>query len=419
MSSSRPSYTPASSPSRSSSSPSSSSWGSSSPSVSKKESAADRNTTSASNQSGESRKTRAEAETQSYPVTPISTSPSRTSSPSSTSSTRSAYEDTQVLPSGRHTTVYVDNSRGGRGFWDDYGHWILLNQLTRPNYTPAPVYNTPNYAPNYTPVDYQPRQSGSGFGSFLLFLLIIGIIALLIWYFYKRSKETKYQETTPLPIKRETFSGEITGSKDFQKWANLLVGTTLYLKDQYAIEDSMKKGRGTNGIAYTIDKKVCVSNSQGNNNWAFLWMSNSDNEQILTKIKESGNAIDTVVYSPVSDFVPGTRADMLEQNQHYIFQEPENPNEQLKNIKYTTELKSTCDGAEIVYKQKSAREQHGNATQVPQPIKNLMATIVEYKSDTDCLLPEALILETGVAHQESSQIEYFLGNPIRASELEA
>ena len=323
------------------------------------------------------------------------------------------------LPDGSYAPIYRDDSRGGYGYWDSLGHWILWSQLMQPRQTV--IVN--NYGDQGWATSSTYRGSGySSHGGLILLILFIVVIGIAIWYYRSQTKEDSnlndLEGIDQEPISKAPAGGEDLSKQnpEFQKWKRVTLGSILILKDLQALDDSRKEGRGMAGMNYTLTKKIHIQNAEGVNHWLFLVL-NSNAQNLLMLVKASGGETDKRVYYEAEGFEAGTREDLLE-NQSYLFQAPENPADfDPAELKYATEIARTEAGKEILYTLKRQHEQTGRVKETPEGVSNLYGTIVEYGSGDPTDNPELLVLEIGKT-ADNGNIQLYLGAAISDSEVE-
>lgn len=273
------------------------------------------------------------------------------------------------------------------------------------------------------PVDW------SGLWTFFLWLiigvLIFGTIVFGInWYNNSQQRpaydpETDYNHrmapTTPKDDYEAIPLAQPVKTK-FEKWCEVLTGSIITLKDAQALKDCQDHGIPiSKGMQYTVLKTVTIETQKGLVKYRFFFLEYAS-QGIILLIKEAGGHCDHRVYFEAPGFVQGTRQDMLDSDQAYLFQQPEHSSSALPDLLYTTQVFREEEGNALTYALKQQGEQTGPAKEDPLGVPRCVGTIVEYISQDKTDNPELLVLETGA--NESTHIQLFLGAAIRPSEIE-
>lgn len=229
-------------------------------------------------------------------------------------------------------------------------------------------------------------------------------------------------------------------------WRGLKPGDQVVLKDTQSIEDGMAQGRGTDGLHHQITKVTNIKELNGLCEWILLSLDSEDELMVMVKIVDE--QIDLRIYAPAGDLEIGDRVDMLDDDQLWLFEPPEDEEDfEPTELKFAAELTQyfDVDGKEVeaVFGRKRQGELYGGVTVTPKEsgVENQIATVVEYSSGAEVPNQEALILETGTtgnivieydeeedeettaesetrSESRGGLIELFIGTAIRSNEVE-
>lgn len=194
------------------------------------------------------------------------------------------------------------------------------------------------------------------------------------------------------------------------------VGDIIYLSDKQAIEDSMKAGLGPKPLQFTVKEIITIKDATDLGTWTLYFLSPVEVKQELLLVNKIVDALETLRLYYQTDFKPGSREDILERGDRFLFQPPSNPNDFRPNeLKFTVSLTQ----GDVEW-ERSVGELHGTAKFSP-PKSGLdevcFASLVEYHlargqtADT-----ELLLLELGTA--DGSLIRLFAGCDVNPVEIE-
>jgi len=176
------------------------------------------------------------------------------------------------------------------------------------------------------------------------------------------------------------------------------------------------------GVDYVVKTVYQLKELNGLAEWNFFLLDDpGDIIWLMVKIVEQ--EIELRVYFEHPEFEPGNRKDMMDQENLWLFMEPDNPaNFQYNDLKFTDHMEIESDNDEVlIYGQKGFKEMHCSCELLPVPskINNQIATIVEYQAKQKCDNPELLLLEMG--GQDSSDgglIRLMIGCNLRPTEID-
>ncbi len=205
-------------------------------------------------------------------------------------------------------------------------------------------------------------------------------------------------------------------------WDGIAPGSTITLKDKQAIEDSMEKGLGMKGADYIV-KTVIKLNELNDLVQLYLFLLDDPEELIWIMVKIVDQELDFRVYFEHPQFEPGNRKDMIDQENFWLFMEPENLNNfQYDGLKFTDHIEIDEDAGDVLnYKEKEFKEMYFNCELLPvsSGVGNPIATIVEYQTNQTCENPELLLFELGEQDKsEGGLIRLMLGCTLRPTEID-
>ncbi len=208
-------------------------------------------------------------------------------------------------------------------------------------------------------------------------------------------------------------------------WLLVKPGSIITVSDAQGIADSMKRGLGVKGIDYTVKTVLRLEQLDGLSKHLVFTL--YDAEQSLTLVvKIVDDLVDLYVYFDVPGLFAGTRAELLNRNMFWLFQQPANPDHyEPAELQYAVAIRQNVerDGkdVEIVYNEKPQGELQCKCVEIPPRSgmsAELLATLVEYRAEQPTENPEFLILETGEQRGSRSFVQFFLGCPIKLSEVD-
>jgi hypothetical protein len=207
-------------------------------------------------------------------------------------------------------------------------------------------------------------------------------------------------------------------NKEF--WRGVTLGSTITLKDKQAIEDSMERGNGMKGMDYMV-KTVCrLKELNGLAEWN-LFLLDDPEDIIWVMVKMVEQEMDFRIYFEHSQFEPGNRRDMMEQENLWLFNAPDNPDDfQYNDLKFADLIRIDGDNDDLLdYKQKGFKEMHCSCEIQPAlpGIKNPVATLVEYQTKEVCENPELLLFELGDS-EDGGLIRLMPGCNLGATEID-
>lgn len=211
--------------------------------------------------------------------------------------------------------------------------------------------------------------------------------------------------------------------RDPQFWRDLKVGSTITLKDEETLTRQMEAGNGLEPIDQEINKIETIVEDDNLCEWLIFRFAGS---QDLLLVKIVDQEVNLRIYSLIKDAPTGNRQDMIDAENHWLFLEPEDPEDfELNDLDFADCLLSSNLGfeAEYDYHNKYDGEFYGNHTSQPQEsgIGVLLATVVEYlaEDEANCPNPELLLLELGPEEDiNGGLIEFYEGRNINVMDLD-
>jgi hypothetical protein len=177
-------------------------------------------------------------------------------------------------------------------------------------------------------------------------------------------------------------------------WKHLSIGDQISLNDKQSIEDSLDQDESIDGLELTI-VGINVINLQDMVEYRVFHLTSPKSTQDLFLIlKIVDDAMDIRLYFELDQIEPGTRVDMIENEMHWLFNEPLEPdNFELLDLTYSDMIESPS-GEEYDKK----LEMHGDIMREPAQsgVENPnLLTLVEYFTEAEVDNDYILFLEEG------------------------
>ena len=334
-------------------------------------------------------------------------------------------------PDGGYSPVIMDQSRGGHGFFNSAGQWVLLGALMnsgnhagyQPQYAPGTNAAAAADSTSGGPSAEAPRRSGGGgwlavAGLLFLVLLVVGGI-----YLYRMSR-------APLPGQNASAMNSALGGKPssgrsaprtaLDPWLALQPGSFITLSDQQAIEDSQKRGGGVQGIDYTVENVGIATDFDGFATWVLATLYDG-HQRLLFMVKGDETQMEHRVYHASEDFRPARREVVMSRGDDWIFETPASSGRSdAARLRYAAQIPYSEGGVDLHFVLKDHGERHCEYTEKPvvSGFGSLVATIVEYATADPTDNSELLILEIATAKAKTGEVSLYLGTVVRASEVE-
>lgn len=335
------------------------------------------------------------------------------------------------LPDGRQVPVAMDQSRGGYGFWDSAGRWILLSSILNNS-------QSHGYQPQYaaSPDDESPSSSagaraGSSRGGGGGFLSIVGLLVLAFLIFggisaFRMAGASRPRAGSPAHLAAALGNKPPPAPEPGQKlsplesWKRLEPGAFVTLSDQQAIEDSQKRGQGVRGIDYSVEQVGIATDFDGFATWVFAFL-NDGHQKLLLMVKGNDAHVEHRVYYATEDFRPAKRENVLVRGDRWLFAaSSDGLQPKVSHLQYAAEIPYSIGRHELLYIRKDHGERHCEYTEKPPVpgLGSLVATVVEYSTSDSTENPELLILEIATAKNKTGEVALYLGCPVRESEVD-
>lgn len=356
---------------------------------------------------------------------------------------------------GRSYDVAYNPQRGGYGFMRD-GSWVaynvfrdvaFLSLLMRQNgyvHAQSPRDADRRAGENEQSGDIlgsqQPEEKdegGSWFGGgtgLAILLLVIGIAAMM------PRNRGGYRPVHGTPSGRGPVIATMPGRTPTENrvsnelnpysvhfWRALKPGSTIILKDEQTLQDMIESGETlAAGRDYQVEEAWRVRERQDVAEWQFFRIrSPHDEDATWLLVKSAGDALSAGVYFEADGFQPGSRRDILDQNNFWVFNEPRDPdNYRVQELQFASHLYFNVDlngeVREVEFAKMGNLEFHGSATADPPVPGNdrMVGTVAEYETMLPVPNPKVAFLETGIPGSNDGLVRMLQGADIRMSDLE-
>ena len=208
-------------------------------------------------------------------------------------------------------------------------------------------------------------------------------------------------------------------------WRSLKSESIVTLTDEQAIHDSMEAGDGVAGIDYVVGQTLHVREMNDLAEWLLLDLQGNDQDLVLmVKIVDREMAV-RIYYEP-AEFEPADRAQLLNREEYWLFQGPDEPDDSApSDLAFTFDIIHSVEiggeDRELTFRQKAQGEMHGECTPKPpmSGVDTMFATIVEYSTTDDVENPEMLIFEVGDPdNKDGGIVRLMLGADVNLSEVD-
>lgn len=212
-------------------------------------------------------------------------------------------------------------------------------------------------------------------------------------------------------------------------WLYLQPGDLLAVNDMQAFEDVLE---GAHGSSYGIDFQVQSTQRMrsATNHWEAVLcelkhLEQQPGEQPLWLLawRERGATTLSVYYAP-EGFTPGTRADLLDREETWLFEEPTRDDWRPNELRINAEVEhvgTRRDGSEEAQRfgQLPGGPAVGGLTAEPGPRILEAVQVVRWRCDTAEKNPLMLLIERGgTGRMEGGTLRLLLGTEVRGNELD-
>jgi hypothetical protein len=198
-------------------------------------------------------------------------------------------------------------------------------------------------------------------------------------------------------------------------WADVKPGDVVQMKDEQALEDSLRRGDGLNPIDYVVGEIREMPEMNGLATWTMFRLDDSGEQTLWLLLKIVDDAMDVrAYYTPDEDYTPTQRMDLINQGVTFLF-DTTDPSIPVCDAMFAprvayTEYSEDGSSSEIVYARKNSTltaemEIDPPPEGVPQPV---MTLVTEYLAEEECQNPELLILEVG-DDEQGGMVYLYLG----------
>ena len=302
--------------------------------------------------------------------------------------TRPDYIPNTTMVDGKPVNVTYSAGNQGYGYMNPRGGWfsyspmmdiVMLNMLMNSHGNQYVYRDTPPQVQSTNgPAVAQTSESHGG--STVIVILLIIIVGIILWRRSQRKTEEERSETTS---SNETVLSD--GKNGISFWRDIKPGDTLQLKDEITINEQIKAGKGIDGLFISVARTMGIKYGGGAVEWVFLEFKDTA-PKTYVMAKAAGEFLDLRLYREAGDFPSGNRKDMLETENYWVFEKPDNPDDfSYLELKYTDTVARKIEGVEITYTRKSQGEMDGECSITPEipGSEALLATLSEYKLDAD------------------------------------
>ena len=339
-----------------------------------------------------------------------------------------------IYDNGTYHSVYNDSARGGTGFWDQYGHWILISSILNSGqrnvtyvYPPgsAQQYPSSEYAPYGVPQRHE-TKNGIGFFGFLFLLIVLAAIGVGIFFLIKAM--TPKPEVNPADEKqtlaastKPPTNSQQTDSSLPEYWESIKPGSTALLSDEESLNDNIKNGKGPTPQEYVIKSIQTLTEIRDIGKWIAFQLVGAQGPLLLIAKIVDGDMV-LRVYYPAPEFPAGSRTSLLNKGVKWLFQPPENETRfELEDLAITTEFTRDADGESVVFvKSDDTYEAELAENPLPsgqEPVKQ--AFLTEFAATTKTPNPESLVLEIcSPTDRSKSFLNLYIGTTIRPKEVQ-
>jgi len=221
---------------------------------------------------------------------------------------------------------------------------------------------------------------------------------------------------------------QLEDKRDPAYWRAIKPNSTLTLTDEQALRESIS------GEDYLVKQIIKIREKSKICEWIFFILEGQDETpDSILMAKLVDQEVDIRVFFEVDDFESGNRADMMDQENMFLFQEPEDEEFDYMDLAYAKHIGWDFPGDEegdddihVDYNVKVGEMQGDVSYDPPESGVSVMAdrtlslaTVVEFDTSDETTCPEMLLLEIGHPDlEEGGLIRMFFGNDIKPTEVD-
>lgn len=186
-------------------------------------------------------------------------------------------------------------------------------------------------------------------------------------------------------------------------WENIAVGDIIQLTDEQTIEHLLDQGKNDveHGADFEVKRIKDITEQQGLAKWKFVYIELDEILWFLV-IKFLGEDVEIRIYYQPDDFECGTKADLVNSDFQWLFEEPKDTdNYNPADLDFTQEIEQD-DGSVFTTEAIMFGESKEDGD-------TDFATIIEYSTEAECDNPNILILELCSTSKETDVEETELG----------
>jgi len=216
--------------------------------------------------------------------------------------------------------------------------------------------------------------------------------------FGKKSDSKPEEAVDREPVKKVTLS-------------DVQVGQFIQLKDEQAIEDSIKAG-SIEGIRYEVVRRCVIKERGGLCEWVALYLEEDEEELVLITRTVDGESV-SIVYFDAPEVPNGrVRLDWLERGFDFLW---EGDSESCFDLDYVKSINAPLENAkgdlqEVEFDQK-IQPFYGEC-------EDSFVTVVEYGATEEFVNPDIIVLEIGDDKDEGGMVSMYVGSPVDENDVE-
>ena len=187
---------------------------------------------------------------------------------------------------------------------------------------------------------------------------------------------------------------------------SLKPGDIITLKDEETILILMKDktDNAANGLDATIHRIRRFKDQDNIAEWILYELEAPEpygNLFLLAKIVDQ--ELDVRVYSEPDDYKAGSRRDLIDAEQYWLFKEPVDENFVPSDLEFSDVIDQKIDGEMVKYEIKGGTL-YGEYTEQPDGVEPEFAAITEWLANTECQNPEIICFELGGLDEDGDPV---------------